>query len=496
MSALARLSTKRGRVKHIARTDQYHLSFEAQRVLQERTAQFLSRQESVSQELAEAVVKADPTIAVGDAVEIGRALRVGVERVLLRRGEEFASTVVDGVAKHVDAEEVLSLLAESGTNLAGVSLETAAAVLVDVLLSPSEDVREHLRALADGYTLFAFLRQTPDVQRVMVQVFSGGEIWLDTSAILPVLAETLIDDPALRRFTVLLSAARDAGLKLYVIDGVVEEIERHLNRSLSCARTTATQWNGSVPFVYACYVASGRGREGFRSWLEYFRGDAEPEQDIKDYLLELGIRSRSLAVEADGAPVELRAAVREIWIEAHERRRRRRGETDPGAAVAGRLVAHDVENCVGVMELRRNAPSSPMGHRHWWLTLDSIAFGLSRELKSRLADMPPASPVLSPDFLTDLLRLGPLRTALDAQTHVELPILTSFGMREDFPIELIELAEQTREANRGLPERIVCRRVRDILNARRTRAGVTTEDAFRDTEEAVRASIRRDRLDS
>jgi hypothetical protein len=55
-----------------------------------------------------------------------------------------------------------------------------------------------------------------------------------------------------------------------------------------------------------------------------------------------------------------------------------------GAGLRARLVAHDVENCVGVMQLRTEHPSSPVGYRAWYLTMDHIAFRLSNKLPSRL----------------------------------------------------------------------------------------------------------------
>ncbi|MFO5197566.1 hypothetical protein RCL06_24540, partial [Salmonella enterica subsp. enterica serovar Typhimurium] len=70
------------------------------------------------------------------------------------------------------------------------------------------------------------------------------------------------------------------------------------------------------------------------------------------------------------------------------------------------------------MQLRKQAAMSPLGYRAWWLTLDKIAFGLQQSLKDRIGEGAPPSPALSPDFLTELLRLGPLRAAIEKDTHV------------------------------------------------------------------------------
>jgi hypothetical protein len=69
--------------------------------------------------------------------------------------------------------------------------------------------RAYLHRVADSYTLLAFLREMPDVQAAMVKMFSHGEIWLDTSMVLPLMAEELIDDLESRRFTAMLSKSAD-----------------------------------------------------------------------------------------------------------------------------------------------------------------------------------------------------------------------------------------------------------------------------------------------
>jgi hypothetical protein len=37
------------------------------------------------------------------------------------------------------------------------------------------------------------LRAVPDVQKVVQQIFRNGQIWLDTSFLLPVIAESLLE---------------------------------------------------------------------------------------------------------------------------------------------------------------------------------------------------------------------------------------------------------------------------------------------------------------
>lgn len=471
--ALHRLSTRGGPVKQVAKTEVYHLSYEEQRQLEERSTQFLLDDAAVNQELSNAAARIDPMLDDEQLADAVREIRSALEATLAAKSEDFATAVVSGSIRQIGAQEVLDIVRQDA--LALLTPEQVAAVVLDVLESPGPATHRHLRRLADAYTLFAFLRQTPDVQKVVLQVFQDGEVWLDTSVVLPLLAETLIEDPSERYFTILLQAARDAGLQLFVTSGIVEEVERHLNRGLLFARTETSAWESSVPFIYAAYAMAGRGRSQFASWLEEFRGSQVPEEDIQQMLKEdFGIDLRNLKELADNADPLLRAAVQEIWHSVHDRRRGNSG-SDITPAVTLRLVAHDVENSVGVIELRKGSAMGPMGYRAWWLTLDRTAFNMEKKLRDRLGGDVPRSPALSPDFLVELLRLGPLRSAVEREVHVALPVMADIGRYEGMPMELITLSDRVRKDSIGLSERVIARKVRDSLNDAKWRLGATAD---------------------
>lgn len=149
-----------------------------------------------------------------------------------------------------------------------ITSEDSAVVIIDALERPSDEMRTHLRRLADAYTMYAFLRQTADVQKAVMKIFSGGDLWLDTTVVLPLFAETLMENPEERRYTIMFRAALDAGIRLYVTDGVIEELESHLYLCLTFARTETSAWRSRVPFLYTAYALSGRSRAQFASWLE------------------------------------------------------------------------------------------------------------------------------------------------------------------------------------------------------------------------------------
>lgn len=490
--ALARMSRKKGPVKHVRTTDEFQLSHEESQRLDEQTERFLLDERELESELVNRVTAMNDADAVEatNQPELGRLLRETLEGVLFEHSESFAASLTTGETVHLDAEALLTAVQRIDHQLP-TTAEKATAAIRDVLATPSVAMNTHLRRLSDSYTLFAFLRQTPDVQKVVLSVFSEGSIWLDTTAILPLIAETLVDEPERRYYTQLLRAALDAGLHLYVTPGVIEEVERHLNKCVAFGYVPKEQWNGRVPFIYSAYILSGRASNQFFAWQDQIRGKARPEEDVRDYLEEeFAIKEKSLRELADDADMELRAAVQELWMEQHDIRRNAGDESATDALSVGRLVAHDVENTVGVLELRRSEKPSPMGYRSWWLTMDKTALRIKSYLKDRLGDAAPAaSPALSPDFLSQYLRLGPMRAAVEKGHHVSLPVITDMSRLENVPRSLIELSDSIRIENAGLDERVLRRKVRDSMDYERTRQGPMSVNGVRRLERDIQAEI-------
>ena len=418
-----------------------------------------------------------------DIMDHAACVRTAVETILLRQGETFASAVTTGSpirAGEPDTEAAVrdAMLA------AGISPKTAsgrAAQIFEatthiVLTEPSEPVQEFFRAFADAYTLFAFLRQTPDVQSAVIKLYSIGEIWLDTSILLPLFAETLMDDPSRRRFTNMLSAARECGLSLYMTQGVLEELESHTYLSIQYARKSRT-WRSRDPFLGTAMVLSGRDLRELPNWMEQFRGYVRPLDDLVQYLdEEHGITLGSLEKEAEAMSPEIRGVVQEVWHEAHERRR---GE-ELDMITLGKLVAHDVENYLGVIGRRKQELDNPYGYRSWWLTLDHTAYKVAPRLESACGREAPDSPVMTPDFMVSYLAIGPMRAKLNRKSETQLPLsVADLGPGENVPAELIDEARKVRGEMHGVSDRVVRREVRDKLDTLRRRQGPYAEGGLR-----------------
>jgi len=356
----------------------------------------------------------------------------------------------------------------------------------DVLRSTNPKVIGYLKSLSDSYTLLAFLKNTPDVQSAVQKMFSQAELWLDTTVLLPILAETIANDPPLEKpYTALFESALSAGNRLYITPGVIEELDSHISKSLLCSRTPHGQWRGPIPYLLKAYINSGESLSDFASWAETFRGDHDPRNDIIEYLAEvLSIAVSSLDDESTAGSPELRNALQAIWFKRHKELQNR-GFTELDDTTASRLISNDITCFTGVVHKRTQQGSSPYGFNAWWVTIDRKAFSLDEALRAHLSCPPPSSPVMGLDFLANYLSFGPSRNRVRSSSGSPLPVMGLLSGVAQLTPELIEEAEQVRSTLKDLPDRIIRRRIRDHLNIARATIGPMSSgsEASRSDEE-------------
>ncbi len=400
-----------------------------------------------------------------------------IQNYLNSRGEKFASAITTGHIPGLATEDLKTIIIKDLSDdkikpIKNVDIFSVIAdTIIDLFQTPDQNLSIYLRAIADSYTLMAFLRETPDVQSSINKLLSQGEIWLDTNIVLPLFAEELLEESHKKFYTNILHVATEVGLKLKIIKGIIEEINGHLNRCIACARMPIHNWQGGIPFLFSLYVQSGMQTSQFINWVETFRGNLRSEDDIIQYIKEFYcIETSSLEEEAENFEVVYRGAVQEIWRESHEFRRERKGY-EINDYVVGKLIKHDVENYLGVLQRRETEKSSPLGYSNWWLTLDTTAHMMESLLSKRIVEKPFPSPVMSLDFFANYLTFVPLRRRKVKEDFV-LPIFIDRNISSYIPKELIEIANQIRNECNDIPEHVIRRRVRDELEASKRRTGI------------------------
>lgn len=491
-------------IRHWQKLDQYCLTFDERERLKERVTELgqldsILRAElgsAMSASIAESGGDAPTETELRELVDIARSI---VERVFLERGEGFASTVTKGATRevrHNDLEAVLDKIVSSSGKRLAVAPDLMVATVQALLLDPPDEVRTYLRGLSDTYTLFAFLRETPDVQSAVVKIFSDADIWLDTSVLLPLLAEELLDEGA-RNHTSLLHAAHEAGLRLYVTDGVIEEVATHLNRCRGYANALAAGQAvyGDPPFVFSAYKLSGNDLPKFGQWLQNFVGSS-PASDLLEYFDEVHhIKEFDLKDLVGKADVTFRAAVAEVWHEKRDRKDQRLqalGIDPMDMSTRMRLIDHDVENYVGIVmrRIERRERQSAFGYKSWWLTLDGTAFKVHTIVKQQIAGSVPPSPAISSDFMINYLSIGPIRSRLSRRSERMLPLMLNMHALDAVPPDLLQLADTLREDLADLKPRVVRRKIKETLEDARRLLGPVTATGEVGLTEAVKQKLR------
>ncbi len=138
--------------------------------------------------------------------------------------------------------------------------------------------------------------------------------------------------------------------------------------------------------------------------------------------------------------------VGEIWHEAwdlKDERLAKLGVPPLDASTRALLIAHDVENYVGVQMRResRGERRSPFGYKSWWLTLDGTAFRVKSRLADKIEGRPLESPAISPDFMLHYLAVGPVRARLSRRTEETLPLMLNMSVLDAVPRDLLDLSD-------------------------------------------------------
>lgn len=489
-------------VRHYVTDDTWLLAYDERLKIAEGVVRLTALDTKFGTELAAALefvaTSLEVEIRLVDQDALMERTRRVLERFLYERGERFAEAVTHGQGVLFDGVEVEEcvksdlLRRPDYSSLREVLGMLIARTIERILISPSETARALLKAIVDGYTLFAFMHETPNVQAAVTKLFSQGNFWLDTTAVLPILAESLLPISS-RGYSNIIAAAIGAGAHCYITSGVLDELVAHIDMSYQ-AWVAPREWNGKTPFLLEAYIWSGKDSSGFGRWLETFRGMGRPLDDMAVYLQsESRIRVLDFGQEVSCLPDELRWHSDAYWREVHERRRS--GDANGNARpsnpdVIERLARHDSEVFVGVLALRmREDRDNPFGYTTWWLTLDGAANKASVEVAQRSGVPILFSPVVSFEFLTYYLAVGPARRQLQKSVEQQLPLAVDAGFLDTLPRDLLAAAEKARQDVQGQEDRLVQRKVRDLLDAEKIRRSRTGRSGLERIKEDLRIAF-------
>ena len=464
-ASLRRLAQKS--IRHRKDADEYHLLEDEIKRAASSVARLDALRREFESDLLSVLATAKDVVVTDERKFVDAARRV-LEEYFFLKGDDFAQAAIQSTPHKINDTQLKDIALGISRKNIGIlgrpPLEVLLSVIQILISTPSPATSSYLRLLLESYTLFAFMAATPDVQKATRSMFGSGVIWLDTSVLLPVLAETTMAEGQ-RPFTEMFKQCRRAGLQLNVSMGVLEEIERHINKCKSYI--SLPQWEGPVPFLFSEFAIAGGLKSRFRGWIEEFVGPYDPIEDISSYLRHKHDISLEDPKAHDDVSPELADEIRRIWQDVHVHRR---GTADTQLSL--RLAEHDIEVYLHILSSRINQHGrAPLGYSDWWLTLDSMARRIIDKVDTALRPAINIGPTLSIDYLIRYLAFGPRRDRVDV-TGADLAKIYADVIIEPIPDELMNLVTELREQHADLSENVVQRRIRDTLNHERSRLGI------------------------
>jgi hypothetical protein len=461
-NAISRLQGKHGRIKLHSSDNTLHIAYDEQQTIDAAAQEFLRQEQSLERDILAALYEQNDELDAdsSDTAAAINDVRRCIEGMMWEYGEQFVDALRGSSPVNLLFGDIFEHYLTSAGFESKLSQAEISRAIQTVVEEGCDDGKAFLGRLLDSYTILALLKSTPDVQKALRKVVSGDQIWVDTSFLLPVLADRMGGGE--HPFETLVETCNAVGIRLFVTDGVIQEIDAHLRICVAVARRISTP--PRYPYLLAKFIENGHPVNAFPDWQEDIRGELQPLSDITEYLKdEHHIAIRSLTSEVEVAPAELRLAATEYLRQFHELRR----GADVDAFSVDRLIDHDVESIVGVIELRKLHRDTPGSYRYWWLTLDRKA----RTVTSALTDETGRqydNVAISPGYLAQLIRLAPSILSSKPKPAGHTLILLDLARSQSISPAVVEKIETLRESIPGLTSRRIRRVIRDELNRQKS----------------------------
>lgn len=431
------------RIRHHKKVDQYCLPYETRSEITERNIADHALHDhftkSVGALLEDRLNEEDINIRSFKPVEL--ALDI-LRELFHKQGLEFAQFVSTGDGG-VLIDQSLDEIVRQKIISVGIPPKVRNAiqfilleVFRQVIYNGDEHQKEYLAKLSNTYNMLFLLQIDPTLARYFEHVAADLRIYVDSSILIPAMAEYFLE-PHNQRYTILLRHARDAGISILVNSYVIGEIENHIRNMKTIflteyeSREDLFNDRMSVIFVEeilirAYFYAKLNGQitnfrefiEEFVSWRMY--GDMRGELILwlED---QFGVQFVENEIKLDPEAVEqLTQAL--APLKANDEKRART----------------DAKQLLTIYELRKENNESSrtgiFGYSTWWLTSDvtsQIAFQRIASAKQN-----GASPYIRADYIYNYISLAPSKKHVDAIYQKMFPTLLGVNISFYVPSEV------------------------------------------------------------
>lgn len=475
-SALARLA-KRGLVRHHTKEDAFTLPHATRLQLAAQVQTALAEDSDLQSHIEKRLPDVASSLNIDFDYDVehvtGDAMMI-LDRLMCEQGRLSALALVgkgnfslprETITDHVERMAIANSSAfQSSSALSAAQItDLVPAVVDDLFRHPNRETLMRIARASNAYCLLFSLQQTTDIQRALKKLLAQATILVDTSIVVPAVAEHLLPREQ-QRMSNLLRAASSMGFRLIIGEDVINELETHLERMRwvfsQYGSDLTRQWRaghlppGEAPIIVGYLADNGATVGSFDEYLERFMGKENPAIDLIQFAeSQFGVKYDPLKSEMDAVSDQDVGTLVARWKTI----KRRRSWVDE--STFDTLVTHDVRAYL-LMEAMRaeERPDQTLGYRSWWLTQDGTARKFDRERR----DQKRTPLCMSPDFFARYVSLYPKSHSTEEAQLIPASVeYASLGL---LPPEVRREAERLYEQSASEPEYIRRRKLRELVH--------------------------------
>lgn len=190
-----------------------------------------------------------PVLTAMQEIEVRKLLRSTLVSAFRRRGLALSRAIFANMSLSADGAEVFSSVSKAAATIRDADLRAAFVEQAwAFLVSPTDEQKEYLAAISQGYFLFHLIGQDPECSRVRREVFSRTVWFFDSSVLIPFVAKGCHDHAFAADVCMELG---NLGARVLATPGLIQEVWEHLEWAANHVRTNPF---GSPEFLSAALV--------------------------------------------------------------------------------------------------------------------------------------------------------------------------------------------------------------------------------------------------
>lgn len=443
---LEALSTKPRRIRHHRQENMYCLPHETRLEIAERNmvdqALLEHFKQSLSALLEEKLKNEGVTIRAVNPLEIAMDV---LHELFHKQGLEFAQFIATGNLG-VLIDQLLNEVIREKISAAGIiprNRDAVQFVLLEtfrqIVYNGDQMQKEFLSKLSNTYNMLFLLQIDPTLARYFERIAGELRIYVDSSILIPAIAEYFLE-PHNQRYTNLLRSARDAGITILVNDYVLGEIENHLRSTKYVYQKEFERYEHlytdrmSIIFIDQIlirayfYVRINNKVETFREFIEEFIS-WNMNGDIRGELVlwledQFGVRYVEQEVALDPHEVErLTQALAPLKF-----------NRDPNRART------DAKQLLTIYQLRKDnnetSQTGIFGYKTWWLTSDVTSQRAFQQIADEQEST--ATPYIRADYIYNYIALAPSKQHVDGIYRKMFPTLLGVNVSFYVPSDVAQ----------------------------------------------------------